>query len=163
MEPSETGSVTGPSAKGPEAQAEPAGRAGRFSPAAWVLLTLAAGIAGGLLMSALSPAPLLEPRPPREFFRLASHSDVDMLLSSVGIALLAALLIVYVRTYRQTGANFVMGLVFVLLALLVQSAVSSPMLIGVFGHPLGPLASFFLVADVFKSAAFALFLYLSLQ
>ncbi len=134
------------------------------SPGGVVLLTLAAGILAGLVLAAIVPPPSFPgPGPGPRFPRFESHSDVDVILSTVSLALLAALLAVYVRTYRQTQANFALGLIVVLIALLVPSLVSSPVVIGAFGHPLGLLGSFFLVADIFKSAAFAVFLYLSLQ
>ena len=165
MEPDEATSRNG--ATEPK-QAPPADetvlRGLRLTPAAWVAITLGLGVLFGIVYAFLGPTALpREPGPGPGFERFARQSDVYLLVSSVSIALLVALLAVYVRTYQQTNANFALGLVFVLLALLVQSVVASPMLIGAFGHPFGPLASFFLVADLFKIAAFTVFLYLSLQ
>ena len=48
-------------------------------------------------------------------------------------------------------------------ALLFQGILTSPLLFGAFGHALGGLGPFLLVADAFKAGAFAAFLYLSLQ
>jgi hypothetical protein len=86
-----------------------------------------------------------------------------IMLTTVSIALLVALLVVYVRMYAQTKANFSLGLVVVLFALLVQALLSYPIVIGFVGAVyLGPgLSSQF--ADVFTVCAYAIFLYLSLE
>jgi hypothetical protein len=159
MEPNETEAKTNENA--PALPAPPKAR--KISPAAWVALTLAVGIAAGLALSLLAPVPGTGPGPRPPGMRFDTHADFDVLLSTVSIALLSALVVVYLRTFRQTRANFALGLVVVLFALLLESLVASPVLIGAFGHPFGALATFFLIADVFKSAAFAVFLYLSLQ
>src|SRR6266566_238312 len=49
------------------------------------------------------------------------------------------------------------------LALLSEGVLTSPILFGAFGHALGELGPFVLVAHGFRTAAFAAFLYLSLQ
>ena len=163
MEPVERAGQTAETATAAKASPEVAPRARGVSPTIVVLMTLAAGIAAGLALGAAAPLPMPGPGPRGGFPRFESHADIDILLSTVSIALLGVLLAVYIRTYTQTKANFAAGLVVVLLALLLQSVVSSPVLIGAFGQPFGALGTFFLVADIFKSVAFALFLYLSLQ
>lgn len=137
--------------------------AGGAGAAVWVLLVLGAGILVGLLLSAL-PAPSVGPRPGHGWgFRLETHEDVDVILSTVGIVLLVALLAVYVRTYSQTGARFALGLTVVLFALLLQSLLTSPLVYGALGTTADALGPFLMFADVFKVAAFTVFLYLSLQ
>jgi hypothetical protein len=86
-----------------------------------------------------------------------------IVLTTVSIALLVALVVVYVRMYVETKANFSLGLVVVLFALLLQALLSYPLLIGFIGTVnLGPgLSSQF--ADVFTVCAYAVFLYLSLE
>lgn len=137
----------------------------RWSAAAIVLTVLLVGTALGFLLAAV-PVPSLGPGPgrgPGFGLRLETSEDVDVLLSTIGIALLLALLAVYVRTYADTKANFAFGVAVVVLALLVQSLLTSPLVYGAFGHSAGGAAPFLLFADVFKVAAFAVFLYLSLQ
>jgi hypothetical protein len=146
-----------------ETAQSPLPKARKVSPAVWVGLTLAIGIAAGLALSLLAPVPGPGPGPRPPGMRFDTHADFDVLLSTVSVALLSALVLVYLRTFRETRANFALGLVVVLFALLLESLVASPVLIGAFGHPFGALATFFLIADIFKSAAFAVFLYLSLQ
>jgi len=89
--------------------------------------------------------------------------QTHIVLTTVSIALLLALLVVYIRMYIETKANFSLGLVVVLLALLVQGLLSYPIVIGFIGTvSLGPgLSSQF--ADVFTVCAYAVFLYLSLE
>src|SRR5205823_13621485 len=50
-----------------------------------------------------------------------------------------------------------------LAAFLLEGTLTSPILFGAFGHVLGELGPFLLFAHGFRTAAFAAFLYLSLQ
>jgi len=96
-------------------------------------------------------------------FQLETPDDVDVILSTVSIVLLCSLLFVYIKIYRETKANFTFGLIVVLLALLVQSIVTSPLVYGALGQESGGLGTFILLADLFKIIAFSVFLYLSLE
>ena len=130
--------------------------------AVWVLIVLAVGVVAGFLLSA-APTPS-GTRPGHGWgWRFQSADDVDVILSTVSIALLVALLVVYARTYGQTRAPFALGLVVVLFALLLQSVVTSPLAYGAAGVSAAGLGTFLLFADVLKIAAFSVFLYLSLQ
>jgi len=86
-----------------------------------------------------------------------------IVLTTISIVLLVSLVVVYIRVYLETKANFSLGLVLVLFALLVQALLSYPLVIGFIGTVyLGPgLSSQF--ADVFTVCAYAIFLYLSLE
>lgn len=131
----------------------------KLSPAAWTLIVLAIGLALGVLL-ALIPRPGRSGPGPRMF---ETFDDIDVVLSTVAVALLVALLFVYSKTFADTGARFALGLLLVLAALLFQTLLTSPILFGIFGHALGGIGPFVLVADAFKAAAFSIFLYLSLQ
>jgi hypothetical protein len=91
-------------------------------------------------------------------------SKVMLVLSTVSIALLLALLVVYGRTYRTTRAPYVLGLFVFLFVLLLESVLNSPILFSAFGvgpgNGLGRLLAF---GQALMCAALALFLYLSLQ
>src|SRR5205807_9385438 len=89
--------------------------------------------------------------------------DIDVIVSTVGLALLSALFVVYAKTYADTGARSALGLIVVLAAFLFEGVLTSPILFGAFGHALGELGPFVLVAHGFRTAAFAAFLYLTLQ
>jgi len=131
----------------------------------WVLAVLVVGIVAGLVLAALpigttatSPG-----RGPGWHLQLSTASDYDVVLSTVGLTLLIALLVVYARVYSDTKANFSLGLIIVLLALLLQSILTSPLLFGAFGETSGGIGTFLAIADVFKVVAFVVFLYLSLE
>jgi len=86
-----------------------------------------------------------------------------VVLSTIEVALLIALAVVYVRIFVQTKANFAFGLVIVLYALLIHSLLQNPLLLGIFGPVAvgpGPILPF---ADIFTIFAYTLFLYLSLE
>ena len=131
------------------------------SPALWTAVVLAIGLAIGIAL-ALVPRPG-RPGPGPRLDPFETFEDVDVIVSTVGLALLAALFVVYAKTYRDTGARSALGLIFVLAAFLLEGTLTSPILFGAFGHVLGELGPFLLVAHGFRTAAFAAFLYLSLQ
>ncbi len=99
------------------------------------------------------------PSPGEPFEYLQTH----VVLSTISLALLAALVVVYARSYIVTKANFMLGLLIVLFALLLQ---------GVLQYPLLHLAMNFNVvesdfsspvSDLFTIIAYSVFLYLSLE
>ncbi len=131
----------------------------------WVLVVLLVGIAAGLILAALpTPASTTSPgRGPGWHLQLSTASDFDVVLSTVGIVLLLALTVLYAGMYAATRASFSLGLVVVLLALLLESVLTSPLVYGAFGETSGGLGTFLAFADVFKVIAFTVFLYLSLE
>ncbi len=92
-----------------------------------------------------------------------AYLEFHIILSTVGMALLIALILVYARTYRQTRANFILGLLVVLFALLLQSLLTYPLLLELELTPRFAFAVFSPVADIFTIIAYAVFLYLSLE
>ncbi len=159
MSPATVGNLdgTGPAPPGPPAGVD-RGRVG------WVFAVVACGALVGLLLWFLHPFPrggrMLPPAGRPEFTDLAGIAGV---FSMVDLAMLLALILVYVRTYRDTKARFALGLVLFLLALTVQSVTASLPVLAVFGFGPGALGGFFLVSAVFESLALAIFLYLSLE
>lgn len=133
----------------------------RTSPAVGTLLVLGIGFGLGVLL-ALTGRPG-RPGPGGDFRMLETLDDIDVILSTMGLGLLVALLVVYAKTYADTHARSALGLLFVLTALLFEAVLRSPLLFGAFGHVLGGLGPFALVADSFRAVALAAFLYLSLQ
>lgn len=86
-----------------------------------------------------------------------------VVLATIEVALLLALVVVYGRMYIETKANFALGLIVVLIALLVQTLVSNPILEDLMGTPsLGP-GYLTPTADILTICAYAVFLYLSLD
>jgi len=139
---------------------------GRISKA-WVLATLVVGVVLGVAFSAVQSGTTSVPW--RGHGRggwdihVETADDIDVIVSTVSIVLLVALLLVYVKIYRETKARFALGLTGVFLALLLQSLLTSPLVYGAFGQVSDGLGTFLLLADMFKIAAFTVFLYLSLD
>jgi hypothetical protein len=86
-----------------------------------------------------------------------------VVLSTVSIAFLLALLVVYGRTYRTTGAPYVLGLFVFLLVLLLETVLNSPLLFTAFGVAPGGVSRFLAFGQLLMSVALGIFLYLSLQ
>ena len=134
----------------------------RLSGKVWVPVVLLIGTVAGIF-SYMYTLSTLAPRP-GGLFDPAAFLEYHSILSTISISLLVALLVVYGRTYTQTKANFMLGLIVVLLALLLQSLLNYPVL-----HPYidnTPLESMTIsspVADVFTIIAYTVFLYLSLE
>ncbi len=132
---------------------------------AWVLLVIGIGLIVGLVLALTLPGPPAGPPgpggggpiPPRPL------DGAMLVLSTVGIALLAALLVVYARTYRTTRAPFVLGLWVFLLALLAENVLSSPLLFTAFGVGPGGLGRFLTFGQALMCVALSIFLYLSLE
>lgn len=86
-----------------------------------------------------------------------------IVFTTIEMALLVSLVIIYTRMYVETKANFALGLVVVLGALLVQGLLSYPILDDLIGQvSLGPGFSS-PAADLISICAYAVFLYLSLE
>jgi hypothetical protein len=96
---------------------------------------------------------------------LATEIAFQVVFTTVSIALLISLLVVYGRTYYLTKGNFVLGILVVLSALLLQNIITYPYIFVLLANT--PLHSsgmlFSPLADVFTVIAYSVFLYLSLQ
>lgn len=131
----------------------------------WVVVALLAGIVAGVLLAGLATLPE-ESRNP--FFRRVPVFNPDpsirlhIILTTVEVALMVSLVIVYLKVYSETRAKFALGLVAVLSALLLQTVFSYPLVLGTEGVILvpGPLTT---LADFLTIGAYTVFLYLSLE
>lgn len=137
----------------------------------WVILVILIGaIVGILCFLVIAPNIVVVGGPP-PFFGSSSVSKLftliaeHIILSTIGIALLVSLLVVYGRIYRQTRANFALGIFIVLLALLLQAVLDYPVLqLFAIGIPSSQLHySLPTLGDVFTIVAYSVFLYLSLE
>jgi len=130
----------------------------------WVLVAVVCGLAVGGALWALHPATTGEVPSSEEGPESSQYlGHVAGVLSVVVLALLGALIVVYLRTYRDTRSAFSFGLVVFLVALTAQAAASSPFIIEAFGEGWSGLGAFYLVATAFEAIALAVFLYLSLE
>jgi len=139
----------------------------------WVPIVLLIGLIVGELISA---ATVQQPSPPPfgggggpygfyfHHFPTNPLFEYHIVLTTVGVALLAALVVIYVRMYVDTRANFALGLVIVLIALLLQALFSYPITVAAIGLVQFPGSAYLsLAADVVTICAYAIFLYLSLE
>jgi len=129
----------------------------------WVPIVLLLGTSVGGVLSLFIPA--VEPFKRFGFgpFNEQPILQFHVILSTIEVALLIALAVVYVRIFIQTKANFAFGLVIVLYALLIHSLLQNPLLLGLAGPvAVGP-GPFLPFADIFTVFAYTLFLYLSLE
>jgi heme A synthase len=145
----------------------------RFRSLLWVIIVLLIGIIVGIISFLLIAPHIVYVGPPPFGFPPSSGNlgalftliAEHIILSTVSIALLVSLVVVYARTYGRTRANFALGIFVVLLALLFEAILNYPilqLLLGPvpkseFDNPLPTLA------DVFTIVAYTVFLYLSLE
>ncbi len=131
----------------------------------WVVVVLLGGLVSGVLLSDLATLPDQSRAP---FFRRVPLFNPDpairlhIIFTTVEVALMVSLVIVYLKIYSETKANFALGLLIVLAALLLQTVLSYPLVLGFEGVILVPgLLS--TLADVLTIGAYTVFLYLSLE
>jgi len=134
----------------------------------WVPLVLAIGFVAGEIISYGTEMPEARGRGGMfggRFYPFPTSPlfPYHVLFTTMEVALLVALVVVYGRMYAETRANFALGLVFVLFALLVQALLSTPLLEDLVGQlQIGPGYST-PAADIFTVCAYTVFLYLSLD
>ncbi|MDA4116960.1 MAG: hypothetical protein OK455_01270 [Thaumarchaeota archaeon] len=131
----------------------------------WVVIVLLVGLIFGVLISDLATLPE-EGRP--DFFRGVPYFNPEpsirlhVVLTTIEVALLVSLVVIYLKVYSETKANFSLGLVVVLGALLLQTILSYPLILGLEGFIILP-GILSTVADFLTLGAYAVFLYLSLE
>ncbi len=86
-----------------------------------------------------------------------------VILTTVEVALLVSLVVIYARMYAETKANFALGLVVVLVALFLQAVLSYPIVEDLIVTPQIEPGFWSPVADVVSVCAYTVFLYLSLE
>ena len=131
----------------------------------WVVVVLLVGLLAGILLSDLATLPE-EYRGP--FFQNVPVFNPDpsiklhIVLTTVAVALMVTLVIVYLKVYSETRANYALGLVIVLSALLLQTVFSYPLVLGTQGVILVP-GILTTLSDFLTIGAYTVFLYLSLE
>jgi hypothetical protein len=137
----------------------------------WVVVVLLVGLLAGVLLSDLATLPEENRNP---FFQNVPVFNPDpairlhIVLTTVAVVLMASLVIVYLKVYSETRANFALGLVIVLSALLLQTVFSYPLVLGTQETSDGVVLILVpgiltLLADFLTIAAYTVFLYLSLE
>ena len=132
----------------------------------WVVVVLLGGLVSGVVLSDLATLPD-QGRP--YFFRGVPYFNPDptirlhVVLTTVEVALLLSLVVIYLKIYTETKANFALGLVIVLGALLLQTVFSYPLVLGLEGPVLFIQGRLPTISDILTISAYTVFLYLSLE
>lgn len=144
----------------PMATAKPQGRVTRV----WVLVVLVFGVMLGAILALTIPTTTI-PLGPGGFFLLSIERALRLhvFLTTIEMVLLFSLVVVYLKIYSATRANFSLGLLIVLFALLVHSILSYPITVNQIGPVVLGSGAFFPYPDIFTIFAYAVFLYLSLE
>ncbi len=130
----------------------------------WVVVVLAFGIVGGLLLALSIRMETSEFGPARFLFLSVERAlELHVVLTTIEMVLLFSLVVVYLKIYSETKANFSMGLLIVLFALLIHSILSFPLTVNQVGPVLLGSGAFFPYTDLFTIFAYTVFLYLSLE
>jgi uncharacterized membrane protein len=87
----------------------------------------------------------------------------NTILSTINIALLAILVIIYVNIYVKTRSPFTVGLIIFALVFLVQNVTSSPFITSPFGFRAYGLGPFAFLPGLFEFFALTILLYLSIR
>ena len=87
----------------------------------------------------------------------------SMIIISINIFLLLGLLWVYMNTYAKTKSSFMLGLIFFIGVLLIQSLLSLPILHALFGYTPYGLGPFGVLPHLFETLALIILLILSLE
>lgn len=144
-------------------------RTRRYQQKLWVPVVLVIGLILGEVISlttTVQQPPFYFGGGPPFFFHNFPTSPLfqyHIILTTVEVALLIALVVIYGKMYLETKANFALGLVVVLFALLVQALLAYPIVDSIFGTPTIEPGFSSWGADVFAVCAYTLFLYLSLE
>ena len=93
-----------------------------------------------------------------EFFYVA-----NTIISTINIALLVILAIIYVDIYIKTRSQFTIGLIIFALVFLVQNVTSSPFIAAPFGFRAYGLGPFAFLPGLFEFFALTILLYLSVK
>lgn len=141
-----------------------------LGPKAIVLLVLLVGVVAGIVLDIAAPQALPHPPCPPgspcpagpSASAILSYPHVTGVLVAVSLAALAALLVVYGRTYRDTRAPQMLGLALFLAALLLETIVTSPFIFARFGGLPSGDQPFLIAGQFFEGLALLVFLYVSL-
>jgi hypothetical protein len=84
-------------------------------------------------------------------------------ISTINIALLGILLVIYANIYIKTRSTFTIGLIVFALAFLMKDLTSSPFIVGLFSFRAVGLGPFEFLPGLFELAALSVLLYLSVK
>src|SRR5574340_426631 len=124
----------------PAAEPRPPRRISRI----WVLVVLAFGTLLGALFALIVRLDIMRAGPGGFFLLTIQRAlQLHVILTTMEMVLLFALVLVYIKIYTETRANFSMGILIVLFALLVNSILSFPLTVDDIGPVLLGSGAFF--------------------
>ena len=85
------------------------------------------------------------------------------IISTINIALLVILTLIYVNIYVKTRSNFTIGLIIFALVFLVEDLTSSPLITSLYGFRAYGLGPFEFLPGLFEFVALTILLYLSIK
>jgi hypothetical protein len=88
---------------------------------------------------------------------------VFTVISTINIALLVILVLIYADIYNKTRSHFTIGLVIFAVVFLMKDLFSSPFVIGLFSYRAYGLGPFAFLPGIFEFAALSVLLYLSIK
>jgi hypothetical protein len=121
----------------------------------------------GLFAAFLAASILYSPiqRPPQYFtqYDFEFFYYAHAIISTVNIALLIVLSIIFISVYRKTRSEFAFGLIVFGFAFLLKDIVSNPFVAGIFSFAASGLGPFIVLPDIFELAALSVLLYMHLK
>jgi hypothetical protein len=87
----------------------------------------------------------------------------NSIISTINIALLVILMVIYVNIYVKTRSPFTIGLVIFALIFLVRDLTSSPFVTAIYGFRAYGLGPFAFLPSLFELVALSILLYLSVK
>jgi len=87
----------------------------------------------------------------------------SIVVISINVMLLIGLLWIYIDTYSKTGSSFMLGLVFFIGVLLIQSLLSLPLIHILFGYTQYGLGPFGVIPYLFETMALVILMVLSME
>lgn len=139
---------------------------------ALIALLIVIGIVLGLVLSTVSLS-LAKERAERRGWRPPHDKKLPSgfvfryytagIIITVNIMLLVGLLGVYLQTYAATQSTFMLGLMFFIGVLLIQSILSLPLIHTLFGYTFFGLGPFVILPHMFETIALVILLLLSME
>ncbi len=146
----------------PPAEEEPKKTGRRLGLVVVPFVLLVSILIGVLLAQSIQPPPIFFNRYPF-YLSIERALELHIVLSTVEMALLASLVVVYVKVYASTRAYFSLGLIVVFVALLVNSITTYPLVVNQVGPVIIGSGNFFPYTDLLAIVAYSVFLFISLE
>lgn len=120
-----------------------------------------------LLIASILYSPMIIRAPPGGHYVMLYDFEffyfTHTIISTVNIALLTVLLIIFMSIYKKTKSDFSFGLIIFGIVFLLKDLMSSPFFTGAFSYYASGLGPFIVLPDIFEFAALSVLLYLNLK